>query len=113
MPARPVHTTIAMQVWADVDIGIAETVRRLNAIPGVRTHASCQGSVGEGGAKPYRPYVMVSWRDGLALDRLRRDFDIDVQGESHGLAHPRAAPTASPGTDAGTSGTTPMTDEHK
>jgi len=43
------HKTIPIQVWVDVDEGIADMVLYLNTIPGVRTHACCQGTLGEGG----------------------------------------------------------------
>jgi hypothetical protein len=85
-----VHTTIPLRVWVDVDLGIAEMVRRLNEITGIRTHASCQGTLGEGGAHPYRPYVQVSWFDAAALALLEREFDVTVEGACHGKAHPRA-----------------------
>lgn len=55
------HKQVLIQVWAYVDEGIAELVEYLNSIPGITTHASCQGSIGEGGALPYDPYVMASW----------------------------------------------------
>jgi tRNA(Phe) wybutosine-synthesizing methylase Tyw3 len=45
---RPIHETIPVQVWADIDVGIADLVKLLNKIPGVRTFASCQGTIGEG-----------------------------------------------------------------
>lgn len=35
------HETVAIQVWADIDVGIVDLVRALNTWPGVRTHASC------------------------------------------------------------------------
>lgn len=66
------HSTIPVQVWVDVDIGIADFVRELNLIPGIRTHASCQGTIGEGGSAPYGPQVMVTWQDAAALGRLAR-----------------------------------------
>lgn len=55
------HRTRAVQVWIDVDEGIADLVETLNTIDGLRTLASCQGSIGEGGPEPYGPYVMVCW----------------------------------------------------
>ncbi|MDE1971127.1 MAG: hypothetical protein KGI50_06170 [Patescibacteria group bacterium] len=85
---RPVHKTVPMQVWVDVDVGIAETVQYLNTIPGVRTHASCQGTLGEGGPHPYRPEVMSTWTD-EAFEKLRAEFDITPLGDRWGLVHPR------------------------
>ena len=55
-----IHQTVPVLVWADVDVGIADMVRMLNTIPGVRTHANCQGTIGEGGPAPYGPEVSVS-----------------------------------------------------
>ncbi len=56
-----IHKTKPVQVWIDVDVGIADFVEALQAIPGVRTEASCQGTLGEGGASPYPANVLVSW----------------------------------------------------
>jgi hypothetical protein len=89
---RSSHPTRAVQVWVDVDLGVAEMVEYLNTIPGVRTHSSCQGTIGEGGAEPYRPYVQCSWKS-EAEDRLRAEFDIDVDPwgrRGWGYLHPRA-----------------------
>jgi hypothetical protein len=57
------HKTRPVQVWADVDLGIADMVVYLNTIPGVRTEASCQGT-GEGGPAPYRAQVLTIWPAG-------------------------------------------------
>lgn len=84
-----IHETIAVKVWADVDIGIAGTVRRLNKIHGARTHASCQGTIDEGGAEPYPPYVMVSWNSAEAFERIKSEFDVSDIHSSHCLVHPR------------------------
>lgn len=54
------HKTKLIQVWIEVDLGIADLVGYLNTIPGVRTHASCQGTIGEDGPAPYRAQVMCS-----------------------------------------------------
>ncbi len=86
---KKIHQTIPVQVWADIDVGIADTVRYLNTIPGVRTHASCQGTLGEGGAAPYQAFVMVSWPDKETLRRLQSEFDIEVEGDYWGRAYPR------------------------
>jgi hypothetical protein len=64
------HPTVRVKVWADVDEGIADFVRELTEIPGITTHASCQGTIGEGGPHPYPPQVMVAWEDEAALHAL-------------------------------------------
>ena len=46
------HKTRPVQVWVDIDLGIAEMVVYLNIIPGVRTHPSCQGTIGKKGYVP-------------------------------------------------------------
>ena len=80
--------TVPVQVWVDVDEGIAETVKYLNTIPGVRMYASCQGTIGEGGAEPYGPQVMVSWTAGGAFARLGREFDLELLGECLAYVRP-------------------------
>jgi hypothetical protein len=87
------HRQIAIQVWVDVDEGIADTVLYLNSIPGIRTLASCQGTLGEGGPRPYRPQVMVTWSTLEAFARLYREFDLsEVSGEGGWCyVHPRSA----------------------
>ena len=84
----PDHKTIPVPVWVDVDEGIAEMVRYLNTIPGVRTLASCQGTIGEGGPAPYRAYVMVMWTDD-AFKQLKDEFDVTNTGVHWGFLHPR------------------------
>ena len=84
------HKQVAVQVWADVDEGIADMVRYLNTIPGVRTLASCQGTLGEGGPEPYRPQVMATW-PAVAFERLQSEFDMTVLGENWGYLHPKDA----------------------
>lgn len=86
-----VHETVPVLVWADVDVGIVDVVRRLNDIPGVRTHASCQGTLGEGGAKPYPPQVMVSWQTAKALAQIKAEFDVSDVHEAHCTVHPRGS----------------------
>lgn len=82
------HKTMPIQVWVDVDEGIAEMVAYLNTILGVRTHASCQGTIGEGGPAPYRAQVMATWTD-KAFERLTREFDVTLEGKNWGYLHPR------------------------
>lgn len=84
-----VHETVPVQVWADVDVGIAEMVKYLNTIPGVRTHASCQGTIGEGGPKPYRPQVCVSWDTEETFARLNAEFDTSDLADHWCYLHPR------------------------
>ena len=83
-----IHETRPVQVWVDADLGIADLVEYLNTIPGVRTNASCQGTIGEGGPHPYRAHVMCTWTD-EALSRLMREFDVDQQGVGWGDVFPR------------------------
>lgn len=83
------HTTKPIKVWADIDVGIADFVLALNEIPGVRTLASCQGTIGEGGAEPYEPHVMVSWQDDVALDRLSH-LRMKRLGNSFGYVYPQS-----------------------
>jgi hypothetical protein len=85
------HETRPIQVWIDADVGIADLVLYLNTIPGVRTHNSCQGSIGEGGPYPYRAYVMCSWTP-EAFEQLSREFDISYPencNKEWGCVHPR------------------------
>lgn len=85
------HKTIPVQVWADVDEGIADVVRYLNTIEGVRTQASCQGTIGEGGPNPYRAQVMVTWETPETFTRLEREFDLsEISHEGNWCyVHPR------------------------
>jgi hypothetical protein len=83
------HKQVTIPVWVDVDEGIAEAVLHLNTIPGIRTLASCQGTIGEGGPKPYRAQVMVTWTD-ESLKLIQTMYDITVLGHHWGYAHPRS-----------------------
>jgi hypothetical protein len=87
------HKTVPIQVWADIDEGIAETVKYLNTIPGVRTLASCQGTIGEGGPNPYRAQVMVTWDTEETFDRLSAEFDTSEVGNHWCYVHPRQEQT--------------------
>jgi hypothetical protein len=84
-----IHETRPVQVWIDADLGVADIVEYLNMIPGVSTHASCQGTIGEGGQEPYGPYVEVSWRDAETLAVLKTKFDVERMGEAWGYVHPK------------------------
>lgn len=82
-----IHDTVPILVWADVDMKMAKLIERLNRIPGVRTYNCCQGTIGEGGAEPYEPYVSVSWwyiEAKLALEK----FNLTIEGESFGTIRP-------------------------
>lgn len=82
------HPTRPIQVWVDADEGIADIVVYLNTIAGVRTLASCQGTISEGGPNPYRAQVMATWTD-EAFERLEKEFDVTVLGDRWGYLHPR------------------------
>lgn len=85
---RPNHQTRPVQVWVDVDIAIADAVLYLNTLPGVRTFASCQGTIGEGGSAPYRAQILASWpEDTIAL--IEKDFGIGERLNGCAYLHPR------------------------
>ena len=83
------HKTRPVQVWADVDLGIADMVVYLNTIPGVRTEAT------SGDDRRGRPGALS--RSGLTIwpaevfERLKTEFDITILGENWGYLHPRAS----------------------
>lgn len=83
------HQTRAVQVWVDADLGIADMVVYLNTILGVRTLASCQGTLGQGGPRPYRAQVMATWPDNKTFERLKSEFDVTELGIGWGYLHPR------------------------
>ncbi len=91
-PAPTPHKQRTILVRVDVDEGVADLVLYLNAITGIRTHASCQGTIGEGGAQPFRPQVMVTWANREAYRRLLDEFDMsDVHHDGAWCyVHPRA-----------------------
>lgn len=98
------HKERTILVKVDVDEGIADFVLWLNRIPGIRTHASCQGTIGEGGPHPYRAQVMATWTD-ESLPHLAGKVDFTIEGDHWGYLHPRdgidyAAPASRP-TEAG------------
>lgn len=85
------HATKRIQVWIDCDTEIAELVLYLNTIPGVTTHASCQGTIGEDGPNPYRAQVMCTWTP-EAFERLKSEFDITIPEDCNGTwgyVHPK------------------------
>ena len=79
-----IHKTIPVKVWVNVDVGIADFVIVLNKIKGVRTHASCQGTLGEGGAHPYIGHVMVTWDSKKVLASLKKRFIVEIAGKNWG-----------------------------
>ncbi len=83
-----VHKTVPIQVWADIDVGIVEMVKHLNTLEGVRTEASCQGTIGEGGAEPYGPQVLVTWSDDAARQRIAEHYHLTAEGTRWGYARP-------------------------
>lgn len=77
-----IHDTVPVQVWVEVDTGVADMVRDLNAIPGVRTFASCQGG------NTYGPYVMTYWPE--KVDALIRErYEVGETGDGWAQLHPR------------------------
>jgi hypothetical protein len=106
MMSSVIHQTTPLQVWADIDVGIADLVRALNVISGVRTYSSCQGTLGEGGHKPYAAYVTVSWSDADGLARIQELCVVEVHDlysegvqpdmpcVGWGTAHPKNEPCA-------------------
>jgi tRNA(Phe) wybutosine-synthesizing methylase Tyw3 len=82
------HKTRKIKVWVDVDVKIAEMVLYLNKISGIRTLASCQGTISEGGQNSYRPQVMATWTD-EAFERIKKEFDVTILGDHWGYLHPK------------------------
>jgi hypothetical protein len=81
------HETVPVWVLVDVDKGIAAFVKSLQKIPGVRTHASCQGTLHDGGLNPYRAQVMVTWENEKAINVLREKFDMTFPAGSKNWAY--------------------------
>lgn len=90
VPPAP-HQTVPVLVWVDVDIAVAPIVRFLNGIPGIRTHSSCQGTIGEKGPAPYGPYVLISWRDDTALEEVSFHYEVRLAGDHLAYVSDRAA----------------------
>lgn len=86
------HKTTTVWVKASVDVGIAELVTELQTFPGVFTDASCQGTLNDGGIKPYPPYAMVHWADEAALLLLQAYHTVDIVGDSWGYVRPAGSP---------------------
>jgi hypothetical protein len=86
------HETRCVQVWVDVDRGIADDVAWLNTIPGVRTFTSCQGTIGEGGPHPYRAQIMAWWPE-TANGLIEKRFEVGERGTGWAYLHPRELST--------------------
>jgi hypothetical protein len=86
------HETVPIKVWADVDRGIAWAIEYLNQIPGVRTFASCQGTIGEGGSEPYRALILASWPE-EATETIEKHFEIGERLNGSAYLHPRDSST--------------------
>lgn len=84
----PPHDTIPLQVWVDVDAGIAEDVRWLNDF-GIRTLTSCEGG------KTYRPYVMVELNGSALPDAVLARYEIGEGTEYWCYLHPRGSDASS------------------
>ena len=87
-----IHETATVWVKASVDIGIASLVEELQAFPGVYTDSSCRGTIGEGGAAPYPPFVSVHWADDAALLLLQAYHTVDIVGDHWGYVRPAGSP---------------------
>jgi len=83
-----VHPTRPVRVWADIDEGIAPWVEYLQTFHDVRTHGSCQGTIGEGGADPYAGYILASWPPDQE-NTLLLDFTIEHWGDGWGRLYPK------------------------
>jgi hypothetical protein len=83
-----IHETRPVQVWVDVDLDIADLVEYLNTIPGVRTFASCQGSIGEGGPHPYRAQIMAYWPKSVT-PQIEALFEFGESGVGWTYLHPK------------------------
>ena len=82
------HKTQPILVWVDVDCGIADVVTWLNTLPGVRTFASCQGTLREGGPAPYRAQIMAWWPEEVTA-LIEERFEIGERGNGWAYIHPR------------------------
>jgi hypothetical protein len=85
------HATVPVQVWSDIDVGIADDVRWLNTLPGVRTFASCQGTIGEMRMYPYRAQIMAYWPNEME-EKIQQRFEIGWRGNGWAYLHPKETP---------------------
>ena len=77
------HKQVRTHVWALVDTGILEHVKRLNEMPGVLTHTSCE--VGDN----YAPYIMITWENDEARAAIVAEYDLTDEGDHWAYAYPR------------------------
>jgi|GEM_PF-6840329 len=84
---RKPHPKTPRQVWVDVDEAVAADVEWLNSLAGVRTFASCKGTLGEGGPHPYAPYVMAWWPE-MHGAAIRSRFRVGERGTGWAYLHP-------------------------
>lgn len=78
------HKTRPIKVWVDVDVGIYETVLMLNRMKGIRTLASCQGTIGEGGPNEHPADVMITWKKWEDVKPLLKEFRYEALGKHFG-----------------------------
>lgn len=82
------HKTKPLKVWIDIDLGIYESVKLLNTIEGIRTFSSCQGTIGEGGSHPHKPYIMI-YCPKSKLKVVKKSFDISKKMNGWIYVHPK------------------------
>lgn len=90
-----IHESVPVPVWVDIDAGIAGDVRWLNSLHGVRTFASCQGTIGEGGPEPYPAQIMAWWPPEHDT-AIKERFEVGERGNGWSYLHPKPAPPAQP-----------------
>src|ERR1035437_4513459 len=81
-----VHKQVPLKIWADIDEGIVDFVRKLNTIPGVRILDSDQGDLLQGGVR--YAWVNVSWPDDNILYRLQGIGNLVTTGQNIGILYP-------------------------
>lgn len=82
------HRTVAVQVWVEVDEGIADMVRALNAMPGVRTYASCQGY--PDAQFDNKPRVMAWWPEfPNPHAEIEARYEVGERGANWAYLHPK------------------------
>ena len=83
------HKVIPIKIWVEVDENICEDVRFLNNLTGVRTFASCQGTLTEGGPEPYKSYILAYWPKEYD-DIIKNKYEIgELLGIRYGYLHPK------------------------
>jgi len=86
-PLHDLQPKSSVKVWVDIDNGIADEVKWLNRFKGVRTFASCEGTIGEGGANPHKAYVMAYIPE-IHLPDILKKFEIGEKGDGWVYLHP-------------------------